>query len=319
MNGASTYTGASQIDSGTVNLVNNTALGVNSDVTIAQGATVALQGAITSGVGLMGQYYNVTPTSADFVSLPTLEAYIGNLTPSLTELSSTTSLNNSFDFGSTGSAFPAPYNANATDFVAVYTGLFDATTTGSYTFDTGSDDGSMIFIDGNVVVNNNNFQGVTVTSGSVNLTAGEHEIVIAYYQGVGGYGLYADVQTPGGTLERIPDSLLSAVAPTNVQFGSLSGAGTIQLGANQIAVGGDGNSSVFTGTVSGSGGLTKAGSGTLTLSQPQYTGTTTISGGTLQFGDGVNPLSTLPTSSIADNGTLVLANPIRGHPHGAHR
>ncbi len=309
LNGANTYTGPTLIDSGTVNLVNNTALGANSDVTIAQGATVAVQGAVTPGVGLMGQYYNVTPSSNDFVDYPTLEAYISGLTPSLTELSSTTSLDGNFDFGDTGSAFPSPYNANATDFVAVYTGLFDAATAGSYTFDTGSDDGSMIFIDGATVVNNNNFQGVTVNSGTVTLTAGEHNIVIAYYQGGGGYALYADVQVPGGTLERLPDSLLSAVAPTNVQIGSLTGAGTIQLGANQITVGGDGNSSEFTGFVSGSGNLAKTGAGTLVLSQPQYTGTTTISGGTLQFGDGVDPLSALPTSSITDNSTLVLANP----------
>ena len=237
-------------------------------------------------------------------------AYISGLTPSLTELSSATSLNGNFDFGSTGSAFPAPYNANATNFVAVFTGLFDAPTTGSYTFDTGSDDGSMLFIDGNTVVNNNNFQGVTTNSGTVTLTAGEHNIVIAFYQGGGGYGLYADVQLPGGTLERLPDSLLSSIAPTNVQFGSLSGAGTIaarrESRSPSAATGIRRSSRASCREAATSSRPGRERSSSVNRNTP---GPRRSAAGTLQFGDGVNPLTALPTSSIADNGTLVFANP----------
>ena len=75
-------------------------------------------------------------------------------------------------------------------------GFVTAATAGSTTFD--DDDGSMLFIDGNVVVSNNNFQGVTTQTGTLTLSAGSHSIVIAYYQGGGGCGMYADVQIPGG-------------------------------------------------------------------------------------------------------------------------
>ncbi len=201
LNAASTYTGTTLVNAGTVNAYTNTPLGVNSDVTVATGATLNVVGTFVTGAGLQGQYYNITPVSSNFNSLTALNNSLAGQTPALTALSSTTSLNNSFDFGTTGSAFPSPYSSTtATNFEAVFTGLFNAPTAGSYTFDTGSDDGSMIFIDGNVVVNNNFAQPVTVRSGTVNLTQGAHNIVIAFYQAGGGYGLYADVQVPNGTL-----------------------------------------------------------------------------------------------------------------------
>ena len=309
--GANTYTGPTTISAGTVIADQNTPLGVNSDATVAAGASVNVQGILAPGVGLLGQYYNVAPQSASFVSLAALNSSLAGMTPALTALSSTSSLNNSFDFDTTGDAFPAPYNANATNFEAVFTGDFTAQSAGTYTFDTASDDGSMLFIDGNVVVNNNNFQGVVTQTGTVSLSAGLHSIVIAYYQGTGGYGFYADVQVPGGTLVRIPNALLGALSTNNVQIGSLAGDGTVALGANQLTVGGSNHDAVFTGIVSGNSAanVVKTGTRSQTIGQPNYGGTTTISGGTLQFGDGTFPFAAMPSGAISDNGNLVIANP----------
>ncbi len=156
-----------------------------------------------------------------------------------------------------------------------------APTSGVYTFDTGSDDGSMLFIDGNAVVFNNAFQPITVRSGSVPLTQGSHSIFIAYYQGGGQYGMYADVQVPGGALQRIPNALLNTYA--NLQVGSLGGAGNVVIGgSNSLTVGGDNNASAFSGVLSGGGNLIKNGTGTMTLiGSNTYTGATVINQGTL--------------------------------------
>ena len=312
LNSASTYTGTTLINAGTVNAYTNTPLGVNSDVTVATGATLNVVGTFMTGAGLQGQYYNIAPSSSQLRSLSALNNSLAGQTPALTALSSTTSLNNSFDFGTTGSAFPSPYSSTtATNFEAVFTGLFNAPTTGSYLFDTGSDDGSMIFIDGNVVVNNNAFQPVTVRSGTVSLTKGAHNIVIAFYQAGGGYGLYADVQVPNGTLQHLPNALLSGIATSNFQIGSLAGGGTVALGANALTVGGANHNASFTGTFTGSGdaGITKIGTGTQTIAQPNYRGSTTISAGTLQLGDGTHSFSAIPAGTIVDNGTLAIAIP----------
>ncbi len=309
LNGASTYTGPTLISAGTVNAYTNTPLGASSDVTVATGATLNAVGTFMTGAGLQGQYYNIAPSSSNFASLSALNSSLAGQTPALTALSSTTSLNNSFDFDSTGSAFPAPYNANANNFEAVFTGLFNAPTAGTYTFDTGSDDGSMIFIDGNVVVNNNAFQPVTVRSGTVTLAAGAHNIVIAFYQGGGGYGLYADVQVPNGTLVRLPNSMLSGVATSNLQIGSLAGDGTVAMGPNLLTVGGANHNASFTGTLTGSAGVSKIGTGSQTIGQPKYGGPTTINAGTLQLGDGTHTFSAMPSGTIVDNGTLAIAIP----------
>jgi hypothetical protein len=58
-------------------------------------------------------------------------------------------------------------------------------TDGPYNFTITSDDGSMLLIDGNLVVNNAFFQGMTPMSGSDTLTAGMHIVELLYFQGGG--------------------------------------------------------------------------------------------------------------------------------------
>src|SRR5207245_509643 len=76
------------------------------------------------------------------------------------------------------------------------------------------------------------------------------------------------------------------LAGYNQTIGSLSGATGINvlLGEATLTTGGDGSSTVFRGVISGSGGLHKVGSGTLTLSGVNtYTGSTTIDGGAVRL------------------------------------
>jgi outer membrane autotransporter protein len=68
----------------------------------------------------------------------------------------------------------------------------------------------------------------------------------------------------------------------NQTIGSLAGAGSMTLGAATLTAGNDTTSTTFSGVISGSGGLTKIGSGTLMLSGiSSYSGATAVNAGTL--------------------------------------
>ena len=73
--------------------------------------------------------------------------------------------------------------------VAFWEGQIQAPDTGNYTFSTTSDDGTVMIIDGSMVVNNNAFQAETRREGSVVLSAGWHDILIGFYEGDGGAGI----------------------------------------------------------------------------------------------------------------------------------
>jgi VCBS repeat-containing protein len=94
------------------------------------------------------------------------------------------------------------------DFAIRYTGEIFVQTAGNYTFQTGSDDGSALLIDNNVVVDNDGRHNFRTESGTVFLTAGYHDIEILYFEDEGQQGLAVHVQGPdtGGTLTELFES-----------------------------------------------------------------------------------------------------------------
>src|SRR5207248_1293175 len=120
-----------------------------------------------------------------FNSLGALQGTLATTTLALVQNAAT------MNFATTGTGFPTPFNASS-NFDAYYSGKINISAAGTYTFNTASDDGSVLWIDGTLVVNNNLYQGVgTPKTGSISLTSGYHNIVIGYYQGGGGEGLTA--------------------------------------------------------------------------------------------------------------------------------
>ena len=158
-------------------------------------------------------------------------------------------------------------------FVAHLGGKFNAATAGDYTFQSRSDDGTVVWVDGVPVLDNNHSQGQTVRTGTINLTLGLHDIVVGYYQGNGGNGFSVGVTLPGqgqsftiGAELNMSNALLSYGSNT-LTIGGLTGSGTAAIGTGTLEVNGAGNND-FSGSLTGSGVgcFLKTGAGTQTLS-----------------------------------------------------
>lgn len=79
---------------------------------------------------------------------------------------------------------------------------------GKYTFYTTSDDGSMLYIDSKLVVNNGNEHAPTEAYGTVELKAGDHAIIVTFYQAGGPYELKVEWEGPEIKKQVIPADVL---------------------------------------------------------------------------------------------------------------
>ncbi len=273
--------------------------GVDGNVSLASGAVVEL-----NGNGLLGEFYpmatwnqnNEDPRlwSPEFMAA----AFAG--TNLLVEAASSLRSAN-FSFGGSGAPLlPPPFekgNNRALNFMARWTGKFIAPSNGMYDFETRSDDGTMLWIDDQLVVYNDRYQSATTRGGSIYLTAGEHDIVIGFVQGTG--SVEVDARLFGSA---IPNSLLKLT--DLVSIGTLSGAAgsTLSLTGNVPARVVQGSDATFAGLLVGSGPLIKAGGSrlTLTASSP-FTGPIAVTAGTLRVNGSLNSAGLI---TVYDTATL---------------
>lgn len=106
---------------------------------------------------------------------------------------------------------------------------------------------------------------------------------------------------------------ISAITAGGETVGSLAGVAgsTVTLGSKVLTVGGNNATTTFAGSISGAGGLTKTGTGIMTLSGSNgYAGTTTVSGGSLNVGNG----GTTGTGAVnvSANATLLGTGTVQG-------
>ena len=94
----------------------------------------------------------------------------------------------------------------------VYKGYINIVTPGTYTFYTTSDDGSQLFINDEMIVDNDGLHGKQEKSGSVSLASGKHSIRITYFEKAGNEVLETKYQGPGIDKQAIPESTLFSEA-----------------------------------------------------------------------------------------------------------
>jgi autotransporter-associated beta strand protein len=141
--------------------------------------------------------------------------------------------------------------------------------------------------------------GTLALSGNDSLYSGAVDVALGTLQLAAANALSAssDVTVDtGGTLD---------VDSTTQAIGSLAGSGAVLLGTGTLTAGGDGASTSFAGTLSGSGTFIKSGTGTFVLAGADTTGSVAINGGTLQLG-AAGTLSATTNVTVGASGTLDL-------------
>jgi alpha-L-fucosidase len=93
-------------------------------------------------------------------------------------------------------------------FAFEFTGYIKIDGDGIYTFFADSDDGSMLYIDDEEIVNNDGDHGNVEKSGKAALKKGYHKIKVLYFDSGGGNSLKVSLQQEGGKKEVIPAALL---------------------------------------------------------------------------------------------------------------
>jgi len=90
-----------------------------------------------------------------------------------------------------------------------FTGFVTIPADGNYTFYASSDDGSRLYLDDRLVVDNDGTHGTTEKRGAIQLKAGDHPILVSYFNGGAEATLKISYQGPGLPKQEIPAAALS--------------------------------------------------------------------------------------------------------------
>ena len=285
LSGINTYTGATTVNSGTLEIQGSIA-----SSTVTSNGTLAYMGPATAGSASITnngflQFYNTSTAGSATISN---NGFALQFLDTSTAGNAAITNNAILQFESTSTAGSATITNGGT------LGFYDTSTAGSAAITNNND---LNFYSqstaGNATITNNGVLNFNNTS-----TAGSAAIT----NGALGNTDFSFSTGPLGTRK------LSA--------GSLDGGGTFNLGANELTVGGNNLSTNVTGIIADGGGgggtgasLVKTGSGTMILSGANtYTGGTTVNGGTLEISGSIASGTVTNNAHLAYIGTATAGN-----------
>jgi len=329
LSGANSYTGATTISNGILNIQSATALGTTAaGTTVGSGATLQIQGGITvgaealtiSGVGettATGVLENVSGTN-NYGGLVTLGA-----ASTVSSDAGTLNLTNAGTI--TGATFALTLtgagNGSISSIIGTTSGTLTKTGVGTWTlFGANTYTGATTISNG--ILNIQNATALGTTAAGTTVSSG------ATLQIQGDITMGAEALTISGVGETTATGALENVSGTNNYGGLLhlgaattisSDAGTLNLTNTGTITGplfgltltgaGDGSIASIIGTTSGT--LTKTGTGTWTLSGANtYTGATTISGGILDIQSNTALGTTAGNTTVSSGATLQIQGDI---------
>lgn len=100
--------------------------------------------------------------------------------------------------------FIMPDNSLLDDFSIVWKGRIEIPVSGEYAFGCYADDGSYVYVDGDLIVDNGDGRGIRDVPGKVMLEAGFHDIEVHYWQLKGAWAMRFWWHPPGGARQSIP-------------------------------------------------------------------------------------------------------------------
>jgi alpha-N-arabinofuranosidase len=101
-----------------------------------------------------------------------------------------------------------PEENSGENFGLQYDGYIKIPKNGSYTFYLNSDDGSSLYIDNDLLISNDGQHAAQEVSGDTFLTAGYHQIMVAFFQAGGGMTLDVSIKGPGIEKKVLPAGML---------------------------------------------------------------------------------------------------------------
>jgi autotransporter-associated beta strand protein len=299
LSGSNTYGGATTISSGTVQVPAGGAINNAGFITVSNGGLLISGGLVASSYA-QGLWVGDVSTSPASLSISSGTLQISGTTYGLVAGNGNGSTGAPTTINQTGGVITAgnrSYIANfpgGTTTMNVSGGSFTQT---SNTFYLGVRGAGALSISGSGYVNvpSIEFGPYSNGSGTLNLNAGGTFATSSIYQGSGA----GTFNFNGGTLLASGSSsnFMSGLTAANVQ----AGGAVVNTNGYNITVG----QSLQQGSYPTDGGLTKLGSGTLTLTVPStYAGPTVINAGRVQLGSGVSGFGGSGTNWTVNNYTI---------------
>jgi len=319
LSGANTYSGATSISSGVLNIQNNLALGgTAAGTTVAAGAALQMQGGITvtgealtlsgSGVSNDGALRNISGNStyAGVVTLGTNSRI--NSDAGILTLNTGTITGSGFGLSVGGSG-----STTISSIIATGAGSFTKDGSGTVTLSGANTYTGATTVSAGVL-NVQNGTGLGTTAGGVTVTSGAAlELQGGITVGAESLSLAGTGISSGGALRNVSGTntyqggiTQTAASRINADADQLTLSGAIG-GAFGLTFGGVGNIVVSNTIAIGNNTLTKDGTGTLTLSAANtYTGATTVSAGVLNVQNATGLGTTAGGVTVSSGAALAL-------------